>query len=228
MSEIIKLENVSFCYDNICAIEPTNLSIEKNQCIALVGPNGGGKSTILKLLTGLLPPKTGKISIDKDEKISYIAQGINFDKNFPITVERVVLLGLLESKIKPIKRFSKEDKAIVEKTLKQLNILNLKKRRINQLSGGQLKRVLIARAIASKSTILILDEPEDGLDKKSSAELYQELEKLKKDKTILIVSHRIENILKIADKVIYINKTLKELKEPQESMQLLNLGENIK
>lgn len=204
----IEIKNLSVHYGSVCALQNVNLIIENNEFVGIIGPNGGGKTTLIKVILGLLKHSGGNIKINNNAKIGYVPQFTAFDRNFPINVLDVVLMGGLSNKIKIFKRHSKNDILYAKSIMEKLDILKFKDRQIGQLSGGQLQKVLIARALFSNPKILILDEPTASIDSKTKKEIYELLKELNKEKTILIVSHDMEDIFHYIDSVICVNKTL--------------------
>lgn len=214
MNNILEIKNLSVCYDNVCALKNVNLNVKRNDFLAILGPNGGGKSTLLKSILGLIKPSEGSIKVlnDSSEKsacpIGYVPQFSKFDKRFPINVFDVVLSGTLTAKKTFLHRYSLDDKKNCMNVLETLEISNLKNRQIGELSGGQLQRVLIARALATNSNILLLDEPTASLDANSKTQIYSLLTKLNKDKTIIMVSHDLEFVCSYVNSIACLNKTL--------------------
>ncbi len=207
-SQLISFSNVRFCYGEVCAIENANFDIEDKSMTALVGPNGGGKSTLLKITSKLLKPGAGTVSSDKNVNIGYVAQNHGIDTAFPITVKEIVLSGTLKEGVKPFARYSSEQREKATDSLNKVGLSGFDARGVNQLSGGQMKRVLIARALASDAHIIVLDEPDSSLDIDSTKKLYDVLLSLKEEKTIIIASHNVDTILEIADSAIYVNRTV--------------------
>ncbi len=200
-------------------------TIQRGEYVAVIGPNGGGKSTLMKLLLGLIMPTKGDISIfgqkerySKDGKIGYVAQQASqIDRNFPITVGEVVNLGA-KSKY-PLFGLKKDAQAShVEQIMEKMGIAELKNRRIAELSGGQIQRVMIARALVSKPQILILDEPNTGVDTHSQRKFYELLKKLNQEEniTILFVTHDLGVIADDVNSVLCINQTLLSCHNPHE------------
>lgn len=204
----IEINDLSVYYGTLCAIENINLKIKNKEFIGIIGPNGGGKTTLIKVLLGLIKPFTGKVLFNREVKMGYVPQFTNFDKTFPIDVLDVILMGRLTSKFRLFHKYSEEDIKQAEYIMVKLNILDLKRRQIGKLSGGQLQKVLIARALISKPNILILDEPTANLDTKTRKEIYSLLKKLNTEMTIIIVSHDMEYIFSYIDSVACLNKTL--------------------
>ncbi|HHV60520.1 MAG TPA: metal ABC transporter ATP-binding protein [Clostridiaceae bacterium] len=197
MKKVIEIENLSVFYNEICALENINLTVYEKDFLGIIGPNGGGKSTLLKVIMGLLKPSKGAVkiyghSIDSLRvPIGYVPQFGSFDREFPISVEDAVLTGCLYGKKLFFPKFLNDDHNTVSTLLKELNIHDLRKRQIGELSGGQLQKVLIARALAAKPKILFLDEPTASVDTSAQGELMELLKELNKKITIVMVSHDI-------------------------------------
>lgn len=204
---MIKIENLCFNYDGSPVLSGINLTYKKEDFLAIVGPNGGGKSTLLKLILGLLLPTSGKIEIEKGLNLSYVPQFIPINKNFPISVKDVVLMGALTKS-----SFLRYDKEVRQRALELLEIVGMKdfaKKKISELSGGQRQRVYIARALLGKPDILLLDEPTSSIDLRGQNEIYSLLKELNfKGMGVIIISHDINIALSYATKIAYINKTI--------------------
>ncbi len=203
----IKYDGVRFCYGEVCAVNKVDFSVHPNTLVALIGPNGGGKSTLLKLISGILKPDRGSVILPGKPAVGYVSQTTDFDLSFPMTVIDMVLTGTLCKRITPFCSYSEAQKAVAEKALEKVGLSGYEKRGINQLSGGELKRAVIARALASDAEIIVLDEPDGNLDVDAADELYRVLNLIKKEKTILVASHHIDKILDIADAAVYVNRT---------------------
>ncbi len=220
----IQFDNVRFFYDEVCAINNVTFSIEKNSITAIIGPNGGGKSTLVKILSGLLKPDEGSFLIADNFTIGYVSQFTDFDLSFPMTVMGLVLSGTLCQNIKPFWKYKKEHEERARLAIKQVGLEGYERRGINQLSGGQLKRAVIARAIASEADIIVLDEPDSSLDVEAADHLYKILIDIKKDKTILIVSHHLNEVLNISDSVLYVKSTVTKYSSTEEIRKKLGDG----
>ena len=205
---ILEVKNLSFKYDETNVLEDINLSIGRNDFLAIIGPNGGGKSTLLKLILGLKKTKKGIIehSLNIDD-LGYVPQNTNLNTSFPITALDVVLMGHKPSK-KSIFGYSKEDKACALGSLKKVGMGEFANRRIGDLSGGQRQRVFIARALCCNPKIMLLDEPTASIDVKGQQEIYDLLKELNKSICIVVVSHDISVLLHYAKNVAHINKHL--------------------
>lgn len=210
----IVFNNVRFCYGEVCAVNSANFSLLEKKMTVLVGPNGGGKSTLIKLIAGLLRPEEGSIVYRKGLEVEYMPQEFSFDMTFPLTVGELVLQGTLPKKVRPFSRYSHRQKNKAQEAILLVGLNGFEHRSIGQLSGGQLKRAAIARAFASEANLIVLDEPDASLDVDAARELYEILNSLKAEKTIVVSSHNIEETLHIADVAVYVNKTVSEYASP--------------
>jgi zinc transport system ATP-binding protein len=210
---IVEIKNVCFAYNGQTVLEGVSLDIRQGDFIAMIGPNGGGKTTLLKLILGLLKPAKGSIRVlgDTTEKashhIGYVPQDVHINRSFPITAMDIVLMGKLE----PERRWTKnsaQDRREALNALKQMEIEPFANRKIGELSGGQRQRVFIARALVSQPKLLLLDEPTASIDAKGQAEFYRLLKTLNKDIPILVVSHDLVAISTYVKSVACVNKRL--------------------
>ena len=206
--ELINISNLFYKYHKTDVLENINLSIKDDDFLAIIGPNGGGKSTLLKLILGLLTPINGKIYKKiKNSLIGYVPQNTNLNIDFPITALEIVLMGHIVSK-KRIFGYSKEDIACAMESLKKVSMEKFANSKIGDLSGGQRQRVFIARALCSNPKIMLLDEPTASIDVKGQREIYELLKELNKFICIVVVSHDISVLLNYAKNVAHINKNL--------------------
>lgn len=204
---LVELKSVSFGYRDEPVIDQVNLVIREGDFIGMIGPNGGGKSTIIRIVMGLLKPWSGEVIITKDVNIGYLPQTHNFDNRFPISVLEVVLSGLL--KIRGITtRVNKKDKEKATEVLKKVGMADLAKRSIGELSGGQMQRVFIGRALISNPHLLILDEPVTYVDNRFEQELYNLLELISLETAILLVSHDVGQIVSSVRTIACVNRQL--------------------
>ncbi|MBN2259426.1 MAG: metal ABC transporter ATP-binding protein [Clostridiales bacterium] len=206
--KIIEVKNVSVNYGNVKALDQISFSIDKGSFLGIIGPNGGGKTTLIKVLLGLIKPDKGEIIIHSDKPIGYVPQFNNFERRFPITVCKVILMGSMSHKKSIFHKYSAEDKEKSNDVMKLLGIEHLRNRLIKQLSGGQMQKVLIARALMTEPDLLILDEPTASIDSQSRTDIYNLLNTLKGDKTILIISHDIGTISSYIDSIACLNVKL--------------------
>jgi zinc transport system ATP-binding protein len=211
--ELVKLEDVWVYYDDVPVLEGVNLSIEKDDFLGIIGPNGGGKTTLLKVILGLVKPSRGEVSVlcgapEQNRKfMGYVAQYSMFDRDFPINVWDVVLMGRC-GKAGLVKRFSDEDRKIALRALETVEMLDYKDRQIGRLSGGEQQRVFIARALVAEPKILLLDEPTAGIDMPMQTEFYELLARLKQRIAIVLVSHDISAVSVYVDKIACLNRQL--------------------
>ena len=205
---IIQIEHVSAEYDGKQVLKDINLTIYQDDYLGIIGPNGGGKTTLMRLILGLKKPNEGSIhfcSEGKEISMGYLPQYNDLDKQFPISVYEVVLSGLSKSLFA---RYTKLHHQQVAETLERMQISDLKDRHIGALSGGQLQRVLLARAIVSKPDVVILDEPNTYIDRRFQKQMYEMLEQINKECAIIIVSHDIAEVLNNVKHVACVNHNL--------------------
>lgn len=191
---IVEIQDVTFSYNGEIVLEEVNLNIREEDFIALIGPNGGGKTTLLKLILGLLKPDKGVIRVKgrspqkSSSSIGYVPQNVYMNSSFPITAMDVVLMG----KLAPKKRWARDSASNRQDALSALARLDMAAhadKKIGALSGGQRQRVFIARAMVSEPELLLLDEPTAGIDTKGQANFYALLKDLNKEIPIVVVSH---------------------------------------
>lgn len=225
---LIEIENLNFAYDKNVVIENASLKIQKGDFVGIFGPNGGGKTTLLRLLMGFLKPTTGKILLfgkapkNTRHKLGYVPQVVRFDKQFPITVFELVLTGAL-SQCSWWGSYPKHVKEKAEKALEKVGLCDLKNRAFGTLSGGQAQRVLIARALVSDPEVLLLDEPTASVDARSEEEIHALLLELKGQMTILMVTHDLQAILDKTTTLLCVRKTIHSLL-PKEACSHYALG----
>jgi zinc transport system ATP-binding protein len=192
--EMISIRHLWAGYENETVLEDINLSIWETDFIGLIGPNGGGKTTLIKVLLGLLPLTRGEVHImgksvkEGRRHIGYVPQLVQFDRDFPISVWDVARMGRLGRR-RLLQRYTAEDNEIVAQALRRVDMLDLRDRSIGALSGGQRQRVYIARALAAEPEILLLDEPTASVDPQVSSSIYELLSRLNDRVTILMISH---------------------------------------
>lgn len=214
MNPIIQFKNTSFAYQTgPLVLEDIDLDIEKGEFLGIVGPNGSGKTTLLKLIMGLAKPTAGTVQVfnkhpeQARNAIGYVPQFATFPRDFPISVEQTVLMGRL-GKTRWVGGYTQKDKQLAMSALEALDVMHLNKKTIGELSGGQLQRVLIARALVSEPDILLLDEPTASVDPGAEENIFDLLKKINKDITIIVVSHDLGFISHYIERVACVNKTL--------------------
>ncbi len=210
---IIQLSDVNFSYDSIPVLEGVDLIIKQNDFLGIIGPNGGGKTTLLKLILGLITPDRGEIKIfDKPPKenrhyIGYVPQLFNFDFDFPVNVFDIVLMGRLGKK-RLGRSFLKEDFEISLRALNKIGMGDFQNHEIGKLSGGQRQRVFIARALAAQPKILLLDEPVASIDSKWQTNFFEFLAELNKEIAIVLVTHDVSVVSTYIDQIACVNRKI--------------------
>ena len=209
MKEAINFNNVNFNFDSATVLEDVSFVINSGDFISILGPNGGGKTTMAKLMLGIYTPNSGKVLIQGKSPrqtrdiIGYVPQYSLFDPNFPVSVMDVVLMGRINNFSI---RYSKNDKEKAEKAMEDVGINDLRSKPYSDLSGGQRQRVLIARAIATDPQILLLDEPTANVDAAVEYKMSAMLGKLQKTMTILLITHDLGFVSELVNKVVCVNK----------------------
>ena len=212
-SPAVEVRNVSFSYNGQSVLQDVSLTLKHGDFTALIGPNGGGKTTLLKLMIGLLTPDKGDVKVLGEaprrvcSRIGYMPQEIGINRNFPISVMDVVLTGRLD----PSRRwggYTLSDRTVARTVLEKVHMWEFRRRRIGQLSGGQRQRVFIARALAAEPEILFLDEPTASVDAVHQGSLFDLLKELNKTVTIIIVNHDLMVISSYVKSVACVNRRL--------------------
>lgn len=212
---IVELENVAFSYNGNeeIVLQDVNLKVPQNDFMAIIGPNGGGKTTLLKIILGLIKPTKGTVSIDGKPpgealfSIGYVPQDVHLNSSFPVTAIDVVLMGRLHPK-KRLSRHSAANHQAATAALERMDMATYANRKIGTLSGGQRQRVLIARALVAQPKLLILDEPTASIDTEGQTNFYQLLQELNNNLTILVVSHDLLAISRYIKSVACVNRQL--------------------
>jgi len=212
-NNIVELKNIYLYLNEQVILEDVNLTVKEKDFLTIIGPNGGGKTTILKIILGLVKPDSGEVSVfgkkpynfNMGNFIGYMPQHIQIDLKFPITVFDVVLIGRYNGLFK---RYSEEDKQKVIEALKIVGMENFKDRQIGKLSGGQLQRVLLARALVRDPELLLLDEPTASVDPEMQESFYKLIKELNEKMAIVIVTHDVGAVLQYGKSVACVNKKL--------------------
>jgi zinc transport system ATP-binding protein len=213
---ILAFDNVSFSYGPVPVLEKATFSIAERESVCIVGPNGGGKTTLVKLILGLLEPTAGQIRVFGGNpkaarpRIGYMPQYLLYDPLFPVTVRDIVLMGRLRSD--GIRGFfgwpDREDRQAAGEALRQVGMEEFARRPFSSLSGGQRQRALIARALAGRPDILLLDEPTSNVDTLIEAKLLKLLRELNERMTIMMVTHDLGFVSEMVEKVVCVNRVV--------------------
>jgi zinc transport system ATP-binding protein len=210
---VVEINDVTFSYNGEIVLQDVSLTILQGDFIAMIGPNGGGKTTLLKLMLGLLNPDKGFIRVfgwptqKSSSLIGYVPQDVHINRSFPITALDVVLMGKLDPKKRWVRK-SASNRQQAMAALDRLGMAAYAEKKIDELSGGQRQRVFIARALVTQSKLLLLDEPTASIDTKGQAEFFKLLKELNKDITILVVSHDLFAVSRFVKSVACVNKRL--------------------
>ena len=205
----LEFDAVSYSYGNLAVLSDASFHIHEGEFTALVGPNGAGKTTILRLLLGLARPAKGRVLVfgadpeDSRDSMGYVPQHSSFDPAFPISVGEVVRMGRLRG---GAGQYSKDDAAFIDRALEMAGVQDLRRRPYTALSGGQRRRVLVARALAGRPRFLVLDEPTANMDTESENRLYRVLGELKGETTILVVTHDTGFVSALTDAVLCVGE----------------------
>lgn len=228
MKKAISINDLSVYYGKTAAIKNITFDVDEKEFLGIIGPNGGGKSTLLKAILGLVPITTGSIKaygkepVINSTTIGYVPQFATMDRHFPISVFEVVLTGRIKSGLSPFKKYSKADKETAYEQLERVNIKSLAKRQISELSGGEFQKLLIARALTVNPKLLLLDEPTANVDVSSREQIYHLLEALNKEMTIILVTHDLLAVSSKVGKLACLNESLVYHGEPQLNEQIVN------
>ena len=207
MNNLIEIRNLYAGYDNKIVLKDISLNVLDNDFLGIIGPNGGGKTTLLKLILGLLKPKSGEIKFcnpNLKTNIGYMPQTNYIDKQFPILVKETIASGLVSEQ-----NLSKQEiKNKVEETTAQMGLEEIRNKPIGEISGGQLQRTLLARAIINQPELLVLDEPNSYVDKRFETRFYEILQEINKKTVIILVSHDIGTVISTVKNIACVNETL--------------------
>jgi len=210
---VLEVDHVSFSYGATPVLEDVNLILQDGDFLGIIGPNGGGKSTLLKIILGLIQPTHGSVRVwgqapeRSSHRIGYVPQHTTFDRRFPINVWDVVMTGRL-SRSHMLKPYTEEDRLKARDSLETVGMLPLQHRPIGELSGGQQQRALIARALVRDPSLLLLDEAMAAVDPSGQEDMYALLDQLSKRMSIMMVSHNLSAISTYVDKVACLNQRL--------------------
>lgn len=216
MNQLIEIKNLSAGYGQQQVLHHINLSIFPNDFLGIVGPNGGGKTTLLKCILGLLKPQEGEIVFQSSRegsegngavRLGYLPQYSHIDKKFPITVWDTILSGLI-AETHLLSRWNRDEQEKAREVIARMGLEGLEQRPIGALSGGELQRVLLGRAVVSNPEVLVLDEPGTYIDKRTEERLYELLDELNKHCAIVMVSHDTDTLLRHARSLAVVDRAL--------------------
>ncbi|HQH79682.1 MAG TPA: metal ABC transporter ATP-binding protein [Synergistaceae bacterium] len=212
-SPVLELENVEAGYAGVMVLDRVSLTVREGDFLGIIGPNGGGKTTLLKVILGLVSPVAGRVEVmglpprQGRGYVGYVPQGAGHDPEFPITVREAVHMGRLH-RGNLLGRPSPEDFEAVEEALVRTGIQSLADRSVGELSMGQVQRTLFARALATRPAVLLLDEPTASMDPGAAASIYELLGRLNETMTIVMTSHDLTAVLSEVKTVACLNRTL--------------------
>jgi len=212
-NDVVIFDKVFFSYNGTDVLENASFSIRRGDFVAIVGPNGGGKTTLLRLALGFLKPRKGSIRVlgrspfDARPRVGYVPQHFAYDERFPVTVMDVVLMGRLGGGWRG-GPYRGRDRRAAEKALEEAGLLDLKRRPFADLSGGQRQRVLLARALATEPELLLLDEPLAYVDPNAVGNLYRLFEQLSRRLTVVLVSHDVGFVSTLVRGILCDNRTV--------------------
>jgi zinc transport system ATP-binding protein len=223
---LVEVRQVTFGYGREMVLDHVDLEIQPRDFLAVIGPNGGGKTTLLKVMLGLLRPWSGEVvfnlpsGLDPRGRLGYVPQFSTFDKDFPLRVADMVLMGRL-GKRSFLRPWSREDRAAADQALERLGLRDIARAHVSEISGGQLQRVLIARALVAAPEILFLDEPTASIDAESRETLRDLLEDLNRTIPIVVVTHDVTSIATLVRRIACINRRLFYHGDPELSQEVM-------
>ena len=206
MKELIRLEDVTIGYDGKAILGPVELTIQRGEFAGILGPNGGGKSTLLKTMLGLVPPVSGRVDVEPGIVFGYVPQNEHFDPLFPVSVEEVVSMGRY-ARVPAGSGLSKADRECVSRSMERAGVGRLAKRTFRSLSGGEKQRTLIARAVAGGPDALVLDEPTAAVDVRGEAAIMELVESIRRESgaAVIMVSHFLRTAARYAGRIILVD-----------------------
>jgi len=213
MTSIISIRDLWVYRDAQIVLEDINLDLDSSDFLGLIGPNGGGKSTLLKVVLGLIKPNRGSIKVFGQDPVSarknvgYMPQKTIFDKGFPLTAQDVVLMGRY-GRAGLMKRYQSEDRQAARQALQAVGMQDRAEKQIGLLSGGEQQRVFVARSLVGEPRLLLLDEPTTGIDAAQQSEFYELLSRLSQNMAIILVSHDLTAVSKYVNKIACLNQRL--------------------
>jgi len=222
--KIVTVEKLNFSYGKVQVLTDVDMSIHRGEFLAVIGPNGGGKSTLIKILLGILKPDSGKVRIfghkpGAVQKLGYVPQDVSAGRGFPVTVREVAMMGRMLSNGGSA---VSSDKVFVDSILDKLSLLKVANNRMDDLSGGQRQRVLMARALAIEPEIIFLDEPASNVDMQGQIRIFDLLAELNKNMTVVVVSHDLTIIPKYATSVACVSGSVHKHDEAEVTEEMIH------
>ncbi|KAA6319566.1 High-affinity zinc uptake system ATP-binding protein ZnuC [termite gut metagenome] len=227
---LIAIRNLSVAYDRRIVLHDINLTVNEYDFLGIIGPNGGGKTTLIKTILGLLKPAGGDIRFYRQGmpassiNMGYLPQHNSIDRKFPISVQELVLSGLIGSKKSLTGGFSRLHKEKAQRIISRMGLEGLENRIVGQLSGGQLQRAMLGRAVISEPQVVILDEPNTYIDKRFEDRLYELLAEINREYVIILIDHDIDTVLQNAKSVACVNGTLDYHSDTKVSREWIRKG----
>ena len=209
-SPVVTVKELSVILGGTKILDGLSLNVQEGEFLGIVGPNGGGKTTLLRVILGLQKPTTGSVNVFGNDpivsrsRIGYVPQHLFFDRDFPVTVGETALMGRVSRK-GLFMRYGREDRALADQALETVGMTDLKKRQVGKLSGGELQRLLIARALAAQPELLLLDEPTASIDPEMKTTIYDLLDNLTQSVTIILVTHDTGTISRKVSRIACLN-----------------------
>lgn len=227
-NSLIAVDHLSFNYGTDPVLRNVHFQMRSGEFLGIIGPNGGGKTTLLKLILGFLKPTSGEVKVFGENpitaraKMAYVPQGLRFDRQFPISVKELVLTGRL-NRLPWYGVYSQADYAAVDEALAKVGISNLKNQAFGTLSGGQAQRALIARALVSEPKLMLLDEPTASVDPQAEADIYRILQSLRDQLSVVMVTHDLRAAVDLVDRVLLVQGEVVSM-YPQQVCEHFALG----
>lgn len=225
---VIDFNHLFFHYGDDPVLRDVTFQMKPGEFLGIIGPNGGGKTTLLKLILGFIKPTAGSIQVfgespvEARSKLAYVPQGLRFDRQFPISVKELVLTGRL-SRLPWYGVYSQADEQAVAEALEKVGISHLQERPFGTLSGGQAQRALIARALVSEPKLLLLDEPTASVDPQAEADIYRILQNLREKMAVVMVTHDLRAAVDLVDRVLLVQREVVAM-YPQQVCEHFALG----
>lgn len=214
--EILQIDQLSVNYGHTAALSNISLDLYRGECLGIIGPNGGGKTTLLRAILSLVPIAAGNIRLCAQHRlpIGYVPQISRIDRTFPITVRESVLTGRLRPGLSPFHRYTRVDTEFVDSIIEKVGLQKVYRRQVSDLSGGEFQKMLLARALATEPKLLLLDEPTANVDGNAREQIYALLKTINVDMSVLLVTHDIWAACAHSTRIAYLDQTLLYIGDP--------------